>query len=555
MWFLLGAAVGAAYLLVVGLLLSRRPATAVEARLAVATSGQADVGTAAASAWPDLVAGHQLAWIGLILDPGRTGAIIDIARATALLLALAAVLLIFPIARRLEFPRALAAAAAAGTAVACGLVLLYGGINSGTLALVWLSAAALLAVSTARYARTAALAAAGVAVVCAPLVAVGVLVLGAHLVAVCAVAPGLSDRTRRLIVAALVSGAAVVAVLATGGRPLAPASAPDFVLPLAVPIIACSAVIIGLAWWRADWLRPVCTAVAALLACGLLPGAGLATAATLAAPVIVLLGIAVLDTIRVETPGLALVAAVGLLAASPAIGFPSGGHSGAWTSLSDWMVRELEPGRVVLADELTGAQLVRDGIPASRLRSLSDPSPPAGAIVVLVDRPGEPAADVGLGSPPLARFADGPGHADSEVRLAEVEPLGALQAELDDRTRFGAALAANDAMRWTPEAVAALRAGRVDPRLMTVLAGLTAAHRITVSQLPTAAGEPPDAPRRTAVITEFDGASTADPANAPALRQWLERQLPPYDPLVTAQAGQPLRVGFPAPTPFGLIPG
>ena len=223
--FLLGAAVGAAYLLVVGLLLSRRPATAVEARLAAATSGQADIGTVAASAWPDQAAAHQLDWIGLILDPGRTGAIIDVARATALLLVLAAALLIFPIARRLEFPRALAAAATAGTAVACGLVLLYAGINAGTVAVAWLSAAALLAVSSARYGRTAALAAGGVGVVCAPLAAVGVLVLGAHLVAVRAVAPGVSDRDRRLIVAALASGAAVVAILATAGRPLAPASA------------------------------------------------------------------------------------------------------------------------------------------------------------------------------------------------------------------------------------------------------------------------------------------------------------------------------------------
>ena len=130
-----------------------------------------------------------------------------------------------------------------------------------------------------------------------------------------------------------------------------------------------------------------------------------------------------------------------------------------------------------------------------------------------------------------------------------------LQAEQDDRARFGAALAANGAVNWTPEALAALRAGRVDPRLMTLLAGLTAAHRFSVSELPAAAGEPPDAPRRTAVITEFDSSSTEDPADVPALRQWLERQLPPYDPRVTAQAGQPIRVGFPAPTPLGLIPG
>ena len=545
---------GGLYLVLVGLTLFRQPAMALEPELAAITAG-VDLSDPRAS-WADTVAARQLGAIELILDPGRGMALIDAARWASLLLVFAASLLIFLIVRRLEFRSVMAAAATAGCAIAGGLIQLYAGLNTGPVALFWLAIAAVFALSAVRYARAAALAAAALGVISMPVAAVGLLVFAGHLVAVSAMAPRLSVGARRWSVAGLLACALTVAVLATGGRQLA--QSPSAVgLELALPIIACSAVVIGLAWRRLDWLRPVCTAAAALLACGLVPGTGLAAVATLVVPLIIVLGLGALDTVRGELPGpavLAVVTLLGLIAAAPAVGLQSGWRSPtAAGSLSGWIATQLDAGRVVYTDDLTGAQLVRDGFPAGRLRSISDPVPPD-AVIVLADHSSSPALELGTGSVPLARFVDGPGHAVAEVRLAGGVGLGeALRADQADRARFGSALASNPSVSWAPEAAASLRAGRVDPRLMTVLAGLAATHRLTVGDLPAVDVEPSDAPRRTAVITSYDGVATSDPGTTLALEHWLERQPAPYDPLVEAAAGQPVRVSFPAPTPLGLL--
>jgi hypothetical protein len=305
-----------------------------------------------------------------------------------------------------------------------------------------------------------------------------------------------------------------------------------------------------------DWLRPVGSAAAALLACGLVPGTGLGIVATLAAPLIIVLGVGLLDTVRGGLPGPAVLAGVtliGLVAAAPAVGQSSWRSPPAGGSLSDWVATHLDASRVVYTDDLTGAQLVRDGFPASRLRSISQPAP-TDAIMVLVDRSGSPGPASRTGSVLLARFVDGPGRAVAEVRLPSGVGLDhALRADQADRARFGSALAANPSVSWSPYAAASLRAGRVDPRLMTVLAGLATTHRMTVDDLPAVEAEPPDAPRRTAVITSFDGVAGSNPATTLALGRWTDRQLPPYRPLVEASTGQPIRLSFPAPTPLGLL--
>lgn len=176
------------------------------------------------------------------------------------------------------------------------------------------------------------------------------------------------------------------------------------------------------------------------------------------------------------------------------------------------------------------------------------------------ERPGTPlpatGADSGGDAAVLARFDVGPGNARTEVRLPDrARPAGALRADAADRARFGAALADNSALRMSPDAAEVLKAGGVDARLMTVLAALTAAHRITVREFVAVDVEPAQAPRRTALITAFDGAPTTDPATARIVEAWLARQLRPYTPALTHRPGDPLRVSYPAPSPLGLLSG
>ncbi len=559
-WFLVGATFAALFIATVGLQLTSQAATAAEAQLAAATSTAANLAGPATAGWPDAIAARQLAAVGLLLDAGQTAAVIDVARAAGLVLALVASLLIFPITRRLGFSAPSAAAATALSAILVGLVQLFSGVDVGVVALAWLALATVITLSPVGSVRWLACVAAAVGVLTVPLAAVGLLVLGGHLVAVSAAGSTLRPLWRQTIAAALLLGAVAVAVFATGDRPLALPALSAYDGPVALPLIAVAGLVVALAWWRLDWLRPVCSAAGALLACGLIPGAGLGTVATLALPVVAVLVVALVDTIPDVLPGPALVGVVcvfGLFAAASTVGVTLGSpRTEAGGSLSSWIAGQLDPAQVVRVDELTAAELVRDGIAADRLRSIADPEAPADAVVVLSERRGAAPSDAGSRSELLARFETGPGRAPAVVYLpGGAQTADVVRDELADRARFGTSLASNPKVSTPPEVVAALRAGDVDPRLMTVIAALTAAHTITVAELLTVAGEPPGSALRTAVITTFDDRSTSDPATAEALGQWLARQLPPYTPTLTPRAGEPIRVSFPAPSPLGLLVG
>ena len=127
----------------------------------------------------------------------------------------------------------------------------------------------------------------------------------------------------------------------------------------------------------------------------------------------------------------------------------------------------------------------------------------------------------------------------------------AVAAEGVRRTRLGAALADNPALRLSPAAAAALRAGQVDPRLMLVLAAMTTAHQVAVDDFPAVALDTPAVPRRQALLTVIDGGA---PASSELLRTWLTAQQPPFAPAVIRPAGSALLVGYPAPPLSGLLP-
>ena len=107
--------------------------------------------------------------------------------------------------------------------------------------------------------------------------------------------------------------------------------------------------------------------------------------------------------------------------------------------------------------------------------------------------------------------------------------------QTDARRLLETRLADNRALTLAPPAAAALRAGAVDLRLATALSGLTAAHRLTITDFAAVPGEPAGAPRRIALITEVDGAAVATtPGSTDLVQHWLTRQLPEYRPAASA---------------------
>ncbi|HEY0637581.1 MAG TPA: hypothetical protein VGD67_08025, partial [Pseudonocardiaceae bacterium] len=225
--------------------------------------------------------------------------------------------------------------------------------------------------------------------------------------------------------------------------------------------------------------------------------------------------------------------------------------------LAGWIGDNLDPATVLVVDELTRAQLVRDGVDQGRLRPAGGERPPE-ALVVTTTRPtrGHPPAPPPGTSVPLATVDRGPGDARAEVRrpvtdLAATDTARTL--DRDDRRRVGGLLAGNPSLTLSDAARAALESGAVDSRLITVLAGFSSAHRLGISEFVTVPAEPSDAPLRGVLITAVDGRPVTEPGAADLARQWLGAQLPPYRPLSVRRAGSALLVRYSLPGPLGLL--
>ncbi len=110
------------------------------------------------------------------------------------------------------------------------------------------------------------------------------------------------------------------------------------------------------------------TAAVALLACAAVPGRHVATALLLVLPVLAVLAAAVFDELpaRARPARPALLAAVlvaGAVGAGPMVAAASAPNPDR-SGLTAWVEAQLDPGTALQVDPLTGAQLLRDGIPA-----------------------------------------------------------------------------------------------------------------------------------------------------------------------------------------------
>ena len=225
--------------------------------------------------------------------------------------------------------------------------------------------------------------------------------------------------------------------------------------------------------------------------------------------------------------GLALALAGGLLVGAAVPGYASqlrglttASLDAPMTEATRWIDANVPTDERILTDDAIWVDLVEQGRDRGNVvwfyKPDTDPAVPTGAAAyqwvvstdsVRSDPQSFPTLDEALGrAVPVAAFGEG----DRRVEILRGEPGDLDATVLADRRAASAAagqqLVANPALDVTPLARDQLLSGRVDPRLLTVLAGLGSRYDLAVESLPQpAAEEAAEAPRRTVRITTVDG--------------------------------------------------
>ncbi|QXG76999.1 hypothetical protein KUM42_05575 [Modestobacter sp. L9-4] len=397
---------------------------------------------------------------------------------------------------------------------------------------------------------------AAVAVVLAVLLAPDVLLL---LVAGAATAAaGRGDPARRA------AAAAGGVLLLTGGRALVQRWAPEAADPARwgadrTGVLVASGLLLAVGVLAAvllPRLRPLAVALAAAALLSVAPPAERVAALLLCLPIAALL-VAALGTLaaaRLGRPVLArprarlVVALAGALALLAVGGVAAAGLSGtprsdfgaaADAELVGWLGEQLPEDAVVTADPGLTAQLVHAGADPDRVLPTTDVPVPASTA------PSAPVLQITSGSAPtggtpVARF--GPG---GDLVVTDPGAVPATPEQLETRQQLGAALLANPTNRFPAAGAELLTQGRVDPRLLTLLAGVGAQYGVGVDSLPAVAGEPADTPVRQAVVATVDDKALAtDPAAAERFRGWLGAQKEPYVPDRISEVPGGLLIGY-----------
>ena len=230
-----------------------------------------------------------------------------------------------------------------------------------------------------------------------------------------------------------------------------------------------------------------------------------------------------------------------------------------------WVAGQASPDAIVACDPAMCAALQAHGVPAGRLLVLTPArADPLGSdLVVATAVRGQLAAWLPGVYAPVTLASFGSGTARIEVRV--VAPDGAtaywaaLAADARARAAAGAQLLRNRSVHVSAAARPALADGDVDPRLLVVLAALAGLHPLDI----TGFGRPsPDAsagvPLRSADIAGAAPPGPGTPVSLRGLMTILQAQRSPYLPsslaiVRTGPAGPVLRIGYPAPSPLGLL--
>ena len=205
-------------------------------------------------------------------------------------------------------------------------------------------------------------------------------------------------------------------------------------------------------------------------------------------------------------------------------------------ALVDWLAQQLPAGTAVAADGLLAQDLRKDGIPMGE-----------GGLQVVRGAPGPVPDDV-----VVARFGD------AETGLVVLDP-DRRTPDADQRAlrrQLSGALLTNPTTADAGQATGALLSGDVDPRLLTLLAGIAAQYGVGISALPAVPGELGTSVRYAVVDSVGGTRLVEDDALREQVRAWLAAQLPPFAPDLVEVTDDGIRVGYDyASDPDGLLTG
>jgi hypothetical protein len=235
----------------------------------------------------------------------------------------------------------------------------------------------------------------------------------------------------------------------------------------------------------------------------------------------------------------------------------------ARSSAAQWIAGQVSPSAIVACDPAMCAALQASGVGAGRLLALgTSASDPLGSDLVVATQALRSQFGARLASvyAPVVIASFGSGAARIDIRAVAADGTAAydsaLAADRSARIAAGEQLIGNRRIAMTTADQAVLRAGRVDPRLLAMLAALAAQQPLRVL----AFGDPsPGAstaiPLRSAELAPA-AAGTHAAARLQTMLAFLRAQQQPFLPATAALAhGSALSVEYAAPSPLGLLSG
>jgi hypothetical protein len=233
------------------------------------------------------------------------------------------------------------------------------------------------------------------------------------------------------------------------------------------------------------------------------------------------------------------------------------------TTAARWIAGQVSGSAIVACDPAMCAALQASGVAAGRLLVLGpSASDPLGSDLVVATPALRSQFGARLASvyapAVIASFGSGPARIDIRAVAADGTAAYAAAATADRSARIAAGqqLIGNHRIAMTAAAQAVLRAGRVDPRLLAMLAALAAQQPLRIL----AFGDPSPGSSAAIPLRSVELAP-AEPGTHAAARlrtmlSFLQAQQQPFLPMTAALVHQSaLNLGYAAPSPLGLPSG
>jgi hypothetical protein len=235
----------------------------------------------------------------------------------------------------------------------------------------------------------------------------------------------------------------------------------------------------------------------------------------------------------------------------------------ARTSAARWIAAQVSPSAIVACDPAMCAALQASGVSAGRLLIMgTSAADPLGSNLVVATPALQSQFGARLASvyAPVVIASFGSGAARIDIRAVAADGTAAydsaLAADRSARISAGSQLIGNRRITVSAAAQADLRAGRVDPRLLTMLAALAAQQPLRIVAFDDSSpGASAAIPLRGVEIAPA-GAGSNTVAQLHSMLSFVQAQQVLYLPMRAVLVGQSaLSVEYAAPSPLGLLSG